>query len=219
MTKTSNNDSILTGRFCEVVNYFLGKEVDDIDRIVQRGLTIIFNTEHLAQTGFEVNPDPFTANMYASAALGSINMSLRSYPFLRVDEVCPSQDREATLASARGLIERAEGLMKLDTVVPKVEGWLLITGDGEARPYTNGNFVDGLLVYGSPEGPHAVMGPTEPEMRGTAFESAAMSMRLADAVLGREPWRSVAPPQLPVDWQFTAADMENPELPKSDRKD
>jgi len=118
MTK-SNRDSILQSNFCDIVNHFRGRKVDDADQLAQRALSIIFLTDHLVQTGYELDTDPFTANMFATAALGAINASVKRYPFVRVSPTyadvawCETEEqRDAVLDSAEDQIEMAEGLMK-----------------------------------------------------------------------------------------------------------
>lgn len=109
MTKQINADSVITGNFCDVVNFFRERDIDDVDRLAQRALTVIFKTDHLVQTGDEVNPDPFVANMLASSALEAINCTLTTYPFLRESAGDPEADEDAVLASALELVEMAEG--------------------------------------------------------------------------------------------------------------
>lgn len=123
MTKT-NRDSILQTEFSDIVSHFRGRKIDDADQLAQRALSVIFLTDHLVQTGYEADTDPFTANMFASSALGSINASVKRYPFVRVTEqyadvgICQTEDeRDAALDSAENLIEMAEGLMQqLDSI-------------------------------------------------------------------------------------------------------
>lgn len=138
MTK-SNRDSILQANFCDVVNYFRGRQTDDADQLAQRALTIIFLTDHLVQTGFEVDTDPFSANMFAGAALGSISCSIKQYPFVRVApgaaDVSPCQsadERDAVLDIAEDMIEMAEELTKRvpPPVISMDTGNLLILTEG-----------------------------------------------------------------------------------------
>lgn len=115
MRKHSNRESVLQGNFCDVVNFFRGRDIDDVDRLAQRALTIIMSTDHLVQTGDEENTDPFCANMFASSALGMLNEHLTTYPFVREPrggEPCQTTaDEDAVFASAEEMIEMAEGLM------------------------------------------------------------------------------------------------------------
>lgn len=110
MTKHVNADSILRGNFCDIVKFFHGRDIDDVDRLAKRALSVIFNTKDLVQTGDEVDTDPFGANMFASAALESINSTLTTYPFVRVSNVSPEKDEETVFETAEQLIEMAEGL-------------------------------------------------------------------------------------------------------------
>ncbi|MGH6754540.1 MAG: hypothetical protein ACREDP_20495 [Bradyrhizobium sp.] len=110
MTKQVNADSILRGNFCDIVNFFRGRDIDDVDRLAQRALTIILRTNHLVQTGDEVDTDPFCANMFASSALEAISATLKTYPFVRASKHGPDEDEEACFASAEQLIEMAEDL-------------------------------------------------------------------------------------------------------------
>lgn len=123
MTKT-NRDSILQSEFADIVRHFSGRKLDDADQLAQRALSVIFLTDHLVQTGYEADADPFSANMFACAALGAINASVKPYPFVRDNpadadvRMCQTaEEREAALDSAEDIIEMAEGLMqKLDAV-------------------------------------------------------------------------------------------------------
>ena len=110
MTKHVNADSIICGNRSDIFAFFRGRDIDDVDRLAQRALTIILRTDHLPQTGFEVDTDPFAANMFASAALGSINRTLTTYPFVRESDDSPDEDEEACFESAEELIEMAERL-------------------------------------------------------------------------------------------------------------
>ncbi|MGH6754541.1 MAG: hypothetical protein ACREDP_20500, partial [Bradyrhizobium sp.] len=118
MTKC-NRDSILQSNFCDIVNYFRERKLDGADQLAQRALSILFLTDHLVQTGDELDTDPFCANMFAGAALGAISASIKNYPFVRVAPdyadvaVCETaEQQEAVLDSAEDVIEMAEGLMK-----------------------------------------------------------------------------------------------------------
>jgi hypothetical protein len=71
MTNNVNADSVLTGNFCDIVKFFRGRAVDETDRLAQRALSVILKTNHLVQTGDEVDADPFSANWFASTALES----------------------------------------------------------------------------------------------------------------------------------------------------
>jgi hypothetical protein len=121
---TTNRDSILLSNLSDIVGHFRGRQVDDVDQLAQRALSVIFLTDHLVQTGYEADTDPFSANMFAGAALGAINASVRSYPFLRPSPqyagavMCETEEqRNAVLESAEDMIEMAEGLMqKLDAI-------------------------------------------------------------------------------------------------------
>lgn len=123
MTKT-NRDSILLTELADVVNHFRGRKTDDVDQLAQRALSVIFLTDHLVQTGYEADADPFSANMFASSALGSISAGIKRYPFVRVKgtfadvALCQTEEeRDALLDSAEDMIEMAEGLMqKLDAI-------------------------------------------------------------------------------------------------------
>ena len=110
MTKHVNAESIIRGNFCDIVKFFRGRDLDAVDRLAQRALSVIFRTDHLVQTGNEVDADPFTANMFASAALTSINRTLRTYPFVRASSEAPEADEDAVFASAAKQIESAERL-------------------------------------------------------------------------------------------------------------
>ncbi len=120
MNRHSNPDSILQGNFCDIVNFFRGKECDDADRLAQRALSIVLSTNHLVQTGYEVDTDPFCANMFASSALGSISENIKRYPFVRQPSWLPvvepfvelsAEAYDAILDSVEDMIEMAEGLM------------------------------------------------------------------------------------------------------------
>lgn len=206
MTKTSKSDSIVQGMFCQVVNYFRGKEVDDLDRLVQRGLSVIFKTEHLVQTGFEVDPDPFTANMFASSALAAINLSLRNYPFLRVDDGCPSEDRDATLASARGLIERAEGILARHEPAADKAGASAVEVSGQTFEFPtdagdNAYFAGiGVAQRSCPLAVEHELGHGMLPMHSNAdaFELAGFHMRISDALFSGTMQR-----------HFAASDMEH----------
>ena len=123
MTKT-NRDSILTTDLDTVVSYFRNRKTDDVDQLAQRALSVIFLTDHLVQTGYEADTDPFSANMFACSALGAINAGLKAYPFVRVTEQYAGvtmaeteEQRDSALDSAENLIEMAEGLMqRLDSI-------------------------------------------------------------------------------------------------------
>lgn len=123
MTKT-NRDSILLTNLSDIVGHFRGRQVDDADHLAQRALAVIFLTDHLVQTGYEADADPFSANMFASAALGSISARVKTYPFVRVSAQCADlamcetqEERDQVLDSAEDMIEMAEGLMqKLDAI-------------------------------------------------------------------------------------------------------
>ena len=119
MNRHSNPDSVLQGNFCDIVNFFRGQEGDDADRLAHRALTIILSTNHLVQTGDEVDTDPFCANMFASSALGSISERIKRYPFVRIPAhcgegvLCASQEEvDDLLDLVEDMIEMAEGLMK-----------------------------------------------------------------------------------------------------------
>jgi hypothetical protein len=118
MNKNSNADSILQGNFCDIVNYFRGSSCDDADQLAQRALTIVLLTNHLVQTGYEVDADPFMANMAASTALGLISQTIKRYPFVSIPAhradvtLCKSDaEREAILDSAEDMVEMAERLL------------------------------------------------------------------------------------------------------------
>ncbi len=119
-----NRDSILNTSFSSIVGHFRGRKTDDVDQLAQRALSVIFLTDHLVQTGYEADADPFSANMFAQAALGSLNARVKRYPFVRInpalpqDEFCSTVDeRDAVLDSAEDMIEMAEGLMQnLDSI-------------------------------------------------------------------------------------------------------
>jgi hypothetical protein len=132
MNTHANPDSILQGKFCDIVNFFRDRAADDADRLAQRALTVILSTNHLVQTGYEVNTDPFSANMFASSALGSLNEKIRNYPFVRDSASCEEEERgifsdisdeeyDAVLASAETLIEMAEGLNYRGPITPVVK--------------------------------------------------------------------------------------------------
>lgn len=110
MTKHVNAESIIRGNFCDIVKFFRGRDLDAVDRLAQRALSVILRTDHLVQTGNEVDADPFTANMFASAALTSINRTLRTYPFVRASSEAAEADEDAVFASAAKQIESAERL-------------------------------------------------------------------------------------------------------------
>lgn len=119
MTKHVNAESIIRGNFCDIVKFFRGRDLDAVDRLAQRALNIILRTDHLEQTGYEVDTDPFSANMFAGAALGSISASIKQYPFVRVSPasanvaVCETaEQQDAVLDSAEDMMEMAEGLIK-----------------------------------------------------------------------------------------------------------
>src|SRR5947208_622095 len=92
MTKHVNADSIIRGSRRDIERFFHGRDIDDVDRLAQRALTIILATNHLIQTGDEVDTDPFCANMFASTALESINSTFKTYPFVRESEHGPEDD-------------------------------------------------------------------------------------------------------------------------------
>jgi hypothetical protein len=140
MNTHANPDSILQGHFCDVVNFFRDRAVDDADRLAQRALTVIFSTDQLVQTGNEVNTDPFCANMFASSALRSLNENIRRYPFVRGSGSCDGEavgifsdisdeEYDAELACAKSLIEMAEGLNYKGPITPVVRphGLLVLT--------------------------------------------------------------------------------------------
>lgn len=122
MTKR-NCDSILQGNPCDIVNHFRERELDYVDRLVQRAVAIVLATDQLNQTGYEVDCDQFTANMIASEALDSINASVRQYPFVRVATdaapftACPSEEAlDEVLDSAEYMISKAEELLNLPPI-------------------------------------------------------------------------------------------------------
>ena len=148
MTKTSNNESIVQGNFCEIVNHFRQKEIDDVDRLVQRGLTIIFATERLFLLGTPSDDyDASTAHTYATAALGTIHAHIRNYPFLR-DGLVRSSTGKANFSSAHWFIGEAERLLRLDTAVARTNGWILLTSERTETSYQNASCLDGAFVYG-----------------------------------------------------------------------
>ncbi len=110
MTKHVNADSIIRGNFCDIVKFFRGRDLDAVDRLAQRALNIILRTDHLVQTGNEIDTDPFTANMFANAALTSINRTLKTYPFVRESDEAAEADKDAVFAAAEKQIESAERL-------------------------------------------------------------------------------------------------------------
>lgn len=110
MTKNARVDSILQGNFCDVVNFFRDRDLDEVDRLAQRALSILFRTDHLKQTGSEVDTDPFTANMFATIALAAINQTLTTYPFLKPSSEGPEADEQEVFDRALENIETAERL-------------------------------------------------------------------------------------------------------------
>lgn len=140
MNRHSNPDSILQGNFCDILNFFRGKECDEADRLAQRALSIVLSTNHLVQTGDEVDTDPFCANMFAGSALGSISESIKHYPFVRqpswraadapVD--LSDDDYNDILDAAENMIEMAEGLMppRLDPADIAAERFFAIGSHG-----------------------------------------------------------------------------------------
>ena len=119
MNRHSNPDSVLKGHFCDIVNFFREDEWDFANDLAKRALRIILSTNHLVQTGNEIDTDPFCANMFASSALGSISESIKHYPFVRQpswrtdpDEAVELSEEAyiAILDAAEDMIEMAEGL-------------------------------------------------------------------------------------------------------------
>jgi hypothetical protein len=252
MTKHVNADSILSGNFCDIVKYFRAADIDDVDRLAQRALTIILKTDRLVQTGEEVDTDPFTANMLASSALKSINCTLKTYPFLKAPEEEPAADEDAVFASALDLVEMAEKLMSrsqmrstiladsglrpllnvlamswMQPQEPTISRALLMPsgafanwhGDGHghgADLHSHGDV--GCACGHGPSDPeiiahelsHGVFDPRDPRgsgglTPGDVYEQLGMRFRITAALLDR----------LPA--EFTAADMEAPQLSCSER--
>lgn len=112
MSSNHHADSVLRGNFCDVVNYFRNREIDDLDRLVQRGVSVILKTRGKPRFEGCFLTSAALAEGYADEAITVVSRSFRTYPFLRDADRAVMLADVSLLGHVQGLLGIAEGLLE-----------------------------------------------------------------------------------------------------------
>lgn len=115
MSSTNHADSVLRGNLCDVVKYFRNREIDDLDRLVQRGVSVILKTRGKPRFEGCFLTSAALAEGYADEALTVVSRSFRTYPFLRDADSAVMLADASLLGHVQGLLGSAEGLLEPTT--------------------------------------------------------------------------------------------------------
>lgn len=149
MSSTNHADSVLRGNFCDVVKHFRNREIDDLDRLVQRGVSVLLRTRGKPRSQGDFLSSAALAEMYADEALTIVGRSFRTYPFLRDAEQVVTLADPSLLGHVQGLIGMAEQLVQ-EPAPSSCGGVDPVSTAAPVDVSLNAFYAGEVLVYNSP---------------------------------------------------------------------